>query len=84
MFIKPVGDHFEIWIREDRNLDGTAPPDRACLRRGKPHHFAEHGDAVEYLEGQREFFEEDHDDYLEENRFEIAQMERLEAFRNER
>lgn len=79
-FVKEVGDHFEVWIREDRDADGSCPPDRKHTKTPK---FDEAGDAHEWIEALSESFEEDYDDYLEENRFEIAQMERYEAFRNE-
>lgn len=80
-YVKAVGDHFEIYIREDRASDGSAPPDRPHKGGMK---FPEAGDAAEWLEDERQGFEEDYDDYLEENRFEISQMERLEAFERER
>lgn len=80
--VKPVGKKFGIFIRStERAEDGSIPPDR---RHKSKLLFEDDGDAAEYIEGMHESFEEDYDDYLEENRFEINQMERYEAFRNER
>jgi hypothetical protein len=45
--------------------------------------FDESEDASDWIEAQAEFFEQDYDDYLEENRHSIVQMERYEAFMNE-
>lgn len=39
--------------------------------------------AEEWIQQTAEFFEQDYDQYLEENHYEIAQMERYEAWRNE-
>jgi hypothetical protein len=74
---------YRVWIREDRASDGSAPPDRLHNGKWNKEGFEEASDAEETIEAMRESFEEDYDDYLEENRYEIAQMERYEAFRNE-
>lgn len=47
------------------------------------HLFDEVEEAEEYMQGIEESFEEDYDDYLEENRYAIVQMERYEQWRNE-
>jgi len=80
-YVKAVRDHFEVWIREDRNTDGSAPPDR---RHAKSPKFEEAGDAQEWIDGLYDFYEEDYDQYLEENHLEIVRMEQYEAFLNER
>lgn len=80
--VKPIEGKFGIFVRtDDREPDGSIPPDR---RHTSAPLFDEAEEAEEYIEAKAEMFEEDYDDYLEENRFEIAQMERYEAFRNER
>lgn len=81
-FVKEVGDHFEVWVRSDRRANGSAPADRKARFRGR-NRFDEHEDAADYIASIGEFFENDYSDYLEENRYELAQMERYEAFRNE-
>lgn len=79
--VKPVEDKFGVFVRSDeRQADGSIVPDR---RHTSAPLFDEPEDAAEYIDGMAEAFEEDYDDYLEENRHEIAQMERYEAFRNE-
>lgn len=45
------------------------------------HLFDESDDVHEYLDNLEETFEQDYDDYLEENRYEIVQMERYEMWR---
>ena len=80
-YVKPVGEHFEIWVRADRAPDGSAPADH---KHTSAPEFEEHEDAQDWITGTAEFFEEDYDDYLEENRYEINMMERYEAFQNER
>ncbi len=72
---------YEIWLRCDREPDGSAPPDRK--HKGAPT-FDEAGDADEYIAECAQESEDDYDQYLDENRYEINQMERLEAFLNER
>lgn len=47
------------------------------------HTFEDDEQAAEYIQGIEEAFEEDYDDYLEENRHAIVQMERYELWRNE-
>lgn len=79
-FVKQVREHFEVWIREERAEDGSCAPDRK--HRSSPK-FEEAGDAQEWIDALHEDFEQDYESYLEENRYEIAQMERYEAFRNE-
>lgn len=45
--------------------------------------FEDEDQAVEWIEGLEEFFEQDYEDYLEENHHSIVQMERYEMWRNE-
>lgn len=45
--------------------------------------FEEAGDAHEVIDQIHQSFDEDYESYLEENRYEIVQMERYEQFRNE-
>ena len=45
--------------------------------------FEDEDDAYEWIEHLREKFEEDYDDYLQENSYEIRQMEMYEMFKNE-
>ena len=45
--------------------------------------FADEDDAYEWIESLRERFEEDYDDYLQENSYEIRRMELYEQFKNE-
>jgi hypothetical protein len=79
-YVKQVGEHYEVWVRSPRNRDGSAPADHPHSRGLK---FDEPDEAEDWIEGISEFFEKDYDNYLEENHYEIAQMERYEAFRNE-
>lgn len=84
-FVKEVRGRFQVWVRSDRAADGSAPSDRPMRARGgKTPTFDEADEAQDYIDGVSEFFEADFEQYLDENRFEIAQMERFEAFRNER
>lgn len=79
--VKPVGKKFGVFVRStERAPNGSIPADR---RHTSAPLFDEPGDAAEWIEGTAERFEEDYDEYLEENRFEIARMERYEQFRNE-
>lgn len=79
--VKPVGQQFGIFVRStEREEDGSIPADR---RHTSAPFFDEPEEAAEYIEGQAEAFEEDYDDYLDENRFEISRMEQYEAHRNE-
>lgn len=80
--VRPEGEKFAIYVRTtERAPDGSIPPDR---RHTSAPLFDDEGEAFEWIESTHDAFEEDYDDYLEENRFEIARMERYEAFRNER
>lgn len=79
-FVKLVDDHYEVWVRADRQEDGSCEPDHKHT--GAPD-FDEAEDAAEWIEGTAEFFEQDYDDYLDENSYEIARMEAYEDFRNE-
>jgi len=45
--------------------------------------FADQDDAYDWIESLRERFEEDYDSYLQENSYEIRQMEMYEMFKNE-
>ena len=45
--------------------------------------FDDESDAWEWIEQMSDAYEEQYDRYLEENSFEIARMERYEAWRNE-
>jgi len=79
--LSETGDFvYEVWVRYDRESDGSARPDNKIEKAGQ---FEEADEAEEWIEGVREFFEDDYSDYLEENRYEIARMEQYENFRNE-
>jgi len=79
--VKRVDDKFGIFVRSDeRQEDGSIEPDR---KHTSAPLFDEPEEAAEYIEGKAQDFEEDYDDYLEENRYEINRMEQYEAFRNE-
>lgn len=80
-YVKLVGERFEIWVRADRAKDGSAPADR---KHTSAPTFDEPSDADEYIADLAQFYEDDYDDYLEENHDSIVQMERYEAFLNER
>jgi hypothetical protein len=82
-FVKEVGERFQVWVRHDREADGSCPPDRPMNARGGTPTFDEADEAQDYIDSIREGFEEDYSDYLEEHRYEINLMERYEAFRNE-
>lgn len=82
-YVKEVGDHYEIWVRYDRESDRSARPDEPLKKKGQVLKFDEQEDAIESIESTREFFEEDYDSYLEENHLEISRMEAYEQFRNE-
>lgn len=79
--VKPVGKKFAVFIRtKERDARGAIPADR---RHSNGKLFAEPEEAEEWIEGLREFFEEDFDDYLEENHDSIAAMDRYEQFKSE-
>lgn len=82
-YVKEIDGLYFVFIREDRAADGSCPPDRKHNAKWNAKGFEEAGDAQETIDSMHESFEEDFDSYLEENRYEIAQMERYEAFRNE-
>ncbi len=79
-YVKEVRGKFEIWIKFDREEDGSAKADR---RHNSSPRFEEAEDAGEWIENTREFFEDDYENYLEENHDEIVAMERYEDFKNE-
>lgn len=79
-FVKPVDEHFEVWVRSERAKDGSAEADRPHNRAPK---FDGAEDAEEYIDHIRETFEEDYSDYLEENHAELARMDAWEAFKRE-
>ena len=79
-YVKQVGEHYEIWVRADRDSDGSAPPDH---KHSSAPNFDEWEDASDYIRDLREHFEEDYDQYLDEHHDEIAAMERYENFCNE-
>jgi hypothetical protein len=70
----------EVYFHADRAADGSAPKDRPLNPRRV---FDDAEEAHEWIEQTREFFEEDHSQYLEENSHEIARMEAYEDWRNE-
>jgi hypothetical protein len=45
--------------------------------------FAEYEQADEWIESVQSFLDDDYDEYYEENRYHIVQMERYEIMRNE-
>jgi hypothetical protein len=59
-----------------RPQTGVRPHDNGLL-------FDDFEQAYDWIEGVEEFFEQDYDSYLEENRHAIVQMERYEQWRNE-
>jgi hypothetical protein len=73
--VKPVENGFGIFVRHDRNKNGSCDPDTRIVDQL----FEDADDAHEWIEGRREFFEQDYDDYLDENRFEIVRMEQYAA-----
>ena len=92
----PDGEGFIITVAvSDKSilknlLDGDITTDEAqeLYSRGwRPHSngtvFDDEDDAYEWIENVEQRFEEQYDDYLEQNGFEIAQMERYEMWRNE-
>ncbi len=79
-FVKEVAEVFQVWIRSERQEDGSCKPDR---KHTSAPDFESAEEAAEYIDGLAEFYEEDYDSYLEENGPEIARMERYEMWRNE-
>lgn len=79
-FVQEVSGKFEVWKRYERESDGSCKADAPF---NPPKVFDCGEDAEEYISDIKEFFEEDYDDYLEENHYEIARMEAYEQFRNE-
>lgn len=86
-YVKPIGDLYYVFIRSDREPDGSASPDHLHSRHGDIEDlrdgFEEAEEAEEFIAGTHEFFEADYERYCEENHAEIARMEAYEAFRNE-
>lgn len=81
-YVKEAKDGlFEIWVRSDRNADGSADPDH---RHTSAPRFEDDGEAAEYISDMRDVAEQDYDDYLEENHDDIVRQERYEDWRNER
>lgn len=81
---QPNGKYIiEVKFEEEIEHDGVT----GIFVGWRPHtsawEFDWHEDAVEHLEVLEQAYEEDYDEYLEENRHEIAQMERYEMWRNE-
>jgi hypothetical protein len=78
---------FQIWVKESRRCDCGCPNCTAMIEEERPtrplQKFPTHEDAVDSIEATEEFFERDYEEYQEENHYEIAQMERYEAFRRE-
>lgn len=84
-----------VWVRERVKCDCGCPNckhynevDRLHTMHGDPEHPVkgfEGGaeEAEEWIEAQREFFEEDYDNYLEEHHDDIVRQERYEQWRNE-
>lgn len=92
----PDGEGYTVAIKVSDSetlrclLNGEIDAAEASLRQSRgwrPHTsapvFEEAEDADEWIDGVEQSFDEDYEDYLEENRFEIAQMERYEQWRNE-
>lgn len=80
MYVRPVGEKFEIWVRSDRAEDGSAPPDH---KHTSAPSFEDEGEAHEWLDDLAAFYEEDYDQYLDEHHDEIVAQERYENWRNE-
>lgn len=90
-----VLDHELLYVavEEKVHCDCHCPDCRAVLRTryrlhtshatGKWEGCVDYEDADELIEAVRERFDDDYEDYLDENRHSIAQMERYEAFMNE-
>lgn len=65
-FVKPVSDHFEIWVRStERNPDGSIDPDRPHTSK-RARRFEDEDDAHQYIEDMRQQSEEDYDEYRNE------------------
>jgi hypothetical protein len=79
-FVRPVDEHFEIWVRSDRRPDGSCEADH---KHTSAPSFDEHEDALDWIDNLHEHFEEDYDQYLDEHSDELAAQERYEAFLNE-
>jgi len=76
------GDNcWQIWVRSDRARDGSAEPDH---KHTSAPDFETYEDAEEWINGCSEAIEQDYDDYLDENRYEISRMEQYEQWRNEK
>lgn len=71
---------YEIWVRQERAEDGSAPPDH---KHTSAPTFDTMEDANEWLDGLSEFYEQDYEQYLEENHTELVRMELYELWRNE-
>lgn len=87
-FVKEEADGlFYIYVRDDRAADGSAAPDSKhtmhTRARSPVPGFEEHSEASECITQLAEAADEDYERYREENHFEIAQMERYEAFMQE-
>lgn len=68
---------------EEKEVDGVIGTFSYWSPHTSGQEFSSVEDAEEYIEGIDQAFEEDYDDYLDENRYAIAQMERYEMWRNE-
>lgn len=73
----------EVYREEDREIDGVSGKFSFWSPHTSGHEWDEHEQADEWVEATGQAYEGDYDDYLEENRHEIAAMERYEAWRNE-
>ncbi len=80
MFIKQVGEKYEIWVHGEDQDDNQAH-DRPHSNRDLV--FEEYEEAIEYLDGLHEHFEEDYDRYLDEHHDDIRRQEEYENYRNE-
>lgn len=77
-------EHFiECHHEETRTIDGVEGTFSFWTPHTSGHKFDDVEDAEAYIEGIEESFEEDYDDYLEENRHAIVQMERHEMWKRE-
>lgn len=68
---------------EEREIDGQTGTFSYWAPHTSGQQFEDDDQAHEWIENTEEMFERDYDDYLEENRDAIVQMERYEMWRNE-
>lgn len=73
----------QVFREEDREIDGVSGRFSYWEKHTSAPTFDDEDEAHDWMDAVEEKYEEDYDRYLEENRYEIAQMERYEQWRNE-